>query len=239
MKILKISVSLVLCVLILAAIGLTETVSNNRQDKMAVDDAIVIKMFSMYGFDKDVYKIDLLNNSLRTAGINPDDIAIQPLSQKEPLGLFTVIVRLYENGEEYESGQVRMKIKKYADVLVAIERLKKSDDLTPDNLSLKRMDITTLVEKPITTFDELVGYRARRNISRGKILTAGAVELIPDIERGREVQIVYSNGLCRITTSGIALQTGMAGDYLKIKNKSTGKIIMARVVDETAVAVDP
>lgn len=239
MKVLKIFITPVLCVLMLATVGLAETENNNRQGKMAVDNAIVTKMFSMYGFDKDVYEIDLLNNPMKTAEVNPDNIAIQPLSQKEPLGLFTVIVKIYENGEEYESGQVRMRIKKYADVLVATERLKKSDDLTPDNLSLKRMDITTEVEKPITSFDELIGYRARRNVSRGKILTAGAIEPIPDIERGREVQIVYSDGLCRITTSGIALQTGMAGEYLKIKNKSTGKIIIARVVDETAVAVDP
>ena len=235
----KLSIVLILVVLMPVTVILAQTKGEHHQGMMAIDNAIVAKMFSIYGFDKNVCEIDLLHYSLKMAEVNPENIIIQPLSQKEPLGLFTVMVRIYENGEEFESGQVRMKIKKYADVLVATERLKRSDDLTPDNLALKRMDITSLVEKPVMTFDELVGYRAKRNISRGKILTTGSIEPIPDIERGREVQIVYSDGLCRITTSGIALQTGMAGDYLKIKNKSTGKIIIARVVDETAVAVDP
>lgn len=47
------------------------------------------------------------------------------------------------------------------------------------------------------------------------------------------------DGLCRITAAGVALQSGMAGDYVKVKNKGSGKIILARVVDGTAVAVGP
>jgi flagella basal body P-ring formation protein FlgA len=31
----------------------------------------------------------------------------------------------------------------------------------------------------------------------------------------------------------------MAGDYVKVKNKGSGKIILARVVDGAAVAVGP
>ena len=47
------------------------------------------------------------------------------------------------------------------------------------------------------------------------------------------------DGLCRITSAGVSLQSGMAGDYVKVKNKGSGKIILARVVDGAAVAVDP
>ena len=87
--------------------------------------------------------------------------------------------------------------------------------------------------------EEIEGYRTKRNLRRGTILTTAAIEPIPDIEAGRELSIVYIGGLCRITTAGVALQSGMAGDYVKVKNKGSGKIILARVVDGTAVAVDP
>ena len=57
--------------------------------------------------------------------------------------------------------------------------------------------------------------------------------------RPTRLSFVYIDGLCRITATGVALQSGMAGDYVKVKNKGSGKIILARVVDGTAVAVDP
>ena len=65
------------------------------------------------------------------------------------------------------------------------------------------------------------------------------MEQVPDVESGREVSIVYNAGPCRISALGVVLQKGMAGDYIKVKNKSSGKIVLARVVDESAVAVDP
>ena len=68
---------------------------------------------------------------------------------------------------------------------------------------------------------------------------ADALERIPDIERGRDVAIVYIEGMCRISADGRTMQSGQAGDYIKVKNKTSGKIILARVVDATAVAVDP
>jgi flagella basal body P-ring formation protein FlgA len=203
------------------------------------DEAVVEKIFHLYQLDKSSYEVEVLSNPLKSAEVSADEIVIRPLSQKEPLGLFTVIAKVVQNGKAVEEGQVRLRIKKYADVLVTTDRIKRHEDLIADKLVVKRMDVTNLVERPLVSLDELAGHRAKRNISKGKILTAGAVEPIPDVERGHEVIIVYTNGLCRVTAEGITLQSGMAGDYVKVKNKSSGKIIIARVIDETAVAVDP
>ena len=42
-----------------------------------------------------------------------------------------------------------------------------------------------------------------------------------------------------ITIPGKALQAGVAGDYIKIRNETSGKIIIARVVNTSSVAIDP
>ena len=202
-------------------------------------DAIVKKMFAMYELDPEWYEIELLNHPFQTAEVDAGAIALRPLSQKEPLGLFSAMVAITDNGEAVEQGQVRMKIRRYADVLTAGDRFRRHDIIGAEGVVLKRMDVTSLIDKPLTALDQLTGKRAKRNINRGAILTTAAMEAVPDIEKGREVRIVYADGLCQVLTTGVVMQTGMAGDYIKVKNKTSGKIIVARVIDDTAVAVDP
>lgn len=203
------------------------------------DEAIIEKMMTMYQLDSASYEIELLSQPIRSADLTVDQIEIRPLSQKDPLGLFTVIAKVMKEDDVFEQGQVRMKIKKYADVAVAIDRISRYDSFTEDNTAVRRMEVTNLYEKPVGSLDELNGTRAARNVSKGNVLTTGAIEIVPVIERGREIKIVFDNGVCNITAVGIAMENGMAGDYVKVKNQASGKIIVARVVDQTAVAIDP
>ncbi|MDH4156010.1 MAG: flagellar basal body P-ring formation chaperone FlgA [candidate division Zixibacteria bacterium] len=206
---------------------------------LSPDEAIVRKMFAMYELDPEWYQIELLNHPFQTAEVQEGAMALRPLSQKEPLGLFSAMVTINDNGEAVEQGQVRMRIRRFADVLTAGDRFGRHDVIGAEDVVLKRMDVTSLVEKPLTSLEELAATRVKRNINKGSILTTAAMEAVPDIEKGREVQIIYADGLCQVSTTGVVMQTGMAGDYIKVKNKTSGKIIVARVIDDTAVAVDP
>jgi flagella basal body P-ring formation protein FlgA len=203
------------------------------------DRAIIEKMMAMYNLDPASYEIEIISNPLQTAEVSSDNVILIPLTQKEPSGLYTVIAKVTENGEVVESGQVRMKIMRFADVVVLTDKISSREPLTENKLSLKRMEITSLYEKPLQSIAGVEKYRAKRNLAPGTILTTVAVEPIPDVEPGKEVTIIYDDGLCRISAAGVALQSGLAGEYVKVKNKASNKIIVARVVDETAVAVDP
>lgn len=205
----------------------------------SLDDAIIERMMDMYRLDSSSYRLEILSNPLKTAEAEGQDIAIRPLSPKEPLGMFSIMVQLFDNGTEIESGQVRLKIKRFADVVVALDKIRRHKELSADHLALRRSEVTNLRERPFYTLDQLSGLRSRRNISRGSILKSGDVEQIPDIDIGREVIIIFSDGLCRITARGTALQAGAAGEYIKVKNSTGGKIILARIIDKGAVALDP
>lgn len=204
-----------------------------------VEEAIIDRFIVMYDIDTANHDVKLVSCGLKTAQVLPQHIEIRPTTQKEPLGIFSAIVRINEDGTEIESAPVRFEITKYADVLVANENLRRSDEELADRCILRRMDVTSLHERPLTSVSELIHKRAKRNLSRGTILTASAVEPIPDVETGRDVSITFVEGPVQITAAGIAMQSGMAGDYIKVKNKQSGKIVMARVVDNALVAIDP
>lgn len=226
------------CRFLLAAILIVFS-SLSLQAAGQANEVIIEKMFAMYALDTTSYDIEVMSNRLQTVDLSVDNLVLRPLSPKEPLGSFTVMATVMENGLKIEEAQVRLKIHHYADVVVTIDKIKRRDQLSETNLVIRRMEITTLTEQPITSIEGLLDYRAKRNLNKGRILTTGAIELEPEMDAGREVSIVYSDGLCQIRTAGIAMQSGFAGDYIKVKNKTSGKRIIARIVNSSVVAVDP
>ena len=203
------------------------------------DEIVISKIKEMYSLNEENYEIEVLSNPLKSENIISEKMAIRALTQKEPVGLFTVLVNIIEKDKIIETAQVRLRIKKFADVLTVTDKIKRLQIIDADNTTVQRKDITKLLEKPLVSVEETKGMRVKRNLKKGSILTAAALEPIPDIESGMETTIVYTDGLFKITASGIALQTGIAGDYIKVKNKTTKKIIIARVVDKRFVAIDP
>lgn len=203
------------------------------------EHVIVTSVMNMFRLDPSSVEIEVLSNQLEGRSLTESSLSLRPLTQKDPIGLFTVLATLTENGETVATGQVRMRIRKYAEVLVANDRIKRGEIIDSARVVVQRMEVTNLIEQPLTSAAELVGFRAKRNLKKGTIMTTGAIEPVPDVESGRETLIIYNDGLCRVTAPGEALQPGIVGDYIRVRNKATKKIITARVIDDRAVAVDP
>lgn len=203
------------------------------------DQLIVDEVMMMFGLDSECYLVEVLSNHLNTQNLEGCELSLRPLTQKEPVGLFSVLATVTKGENEVATGQIRLRIKKYATVVVANDRITRGDPLDEDRLTIEKMEVTNLIEQPLTSYEGLDRFRARRNLKKGTIVTTGALEAIPDIERGRETLIVYNDGLCKVTAPGLALQSGLSGEYIKVKNKATNKIIVARIVDDNSVAVDP
>jgi flagella basal body P-ring formation protein FlgA len=203
------------------------------------DEVIVGRMMEDYALDEKSYEIELLSNPLKTEDAATCEISLRTLTQKAPLGLFSVLATVSRDGEVLETGQVRMRVKKYDSVVVVTDRCLRSDPFDSGRLEVQWMEVTKLREQPLKSIKETIGFRAKRNLRKGTILTTGAIQPIPDVETGMETLIVYDDGICRITAPGVALQSGVSGDYIKVKNKATRKIVVARVIEDGAVAIDP
>ena len=220
-----------LCLVLIPAVSSAQTAS--------VDELVIRWVRSTYHLDSLECEIDILSNPFATTVIETGQLGFRALTLSEPAGLFTVLAELKNDGALVKRSQIRLRVKRFAEVIVATDRLKRHDRFTGDKLVLKRMEITSLRQQPIRSIERLDGFRIKRNLSKGKILTTGLIEPVPDIEVGREVSILFSDGLCTITAPGRMLQTGWKGDRVKVKNLASGKVITARVSDSTVVVVGP
>ncbi len=203
------------------------------------NNILITEIQSTLKLDTAVYSVEVLSGGFTEQDLSGSEIKIKPLYTSAPLGRYAVTATLSRNGTIVESKQVRLFIHKYANVAIANDRITRSEELNEKSVSFDKRDIAELKEQPLISIDEIKGCRARRNLMQGTVLTSGDVETMPLIKSHADIHIVYSNGLCRVTSQGQALQDGRIGDYIRIKNKSSGKIVIARVIDDKSAAVAP
>lgn len=192
-----------------------------------------------YQLDPQWYELEVLEGRLDYIERDYSIAVDKALTQKDPIGLFSVLATVQYPDGNTESVQVRLRVRKFADVVISKDRLGRFDLLSADKFTVDRQDITNLREQPLTSVDNVAGMRAARNIRRGDILTTGSIEPIPDIEAGNDVTIVYQEGPCTITALGKALERGYRGETVRVRNTSSGKIITAEIIDNSSVSVTP
>ena len=224
---------------LLILIFLVVTLSTAVVWAVDADEAIIQLMRDTYGLDEAQFDVAINSNPLKTRMVLPSDLSIRAFSTREPLGPFTIEVTITHLGEEIERGQVRLTITKYEEVMVSKDVVKRHELLSSTQFELKRMDVTSLREQPVTSPDQIDEQRSRRNLRRGTILTTGALEPVPDIEVGGEVTIICEDTWGIITAPGKALQDGWSGDRIRVKNLASNKIVEATVAGDGRVKVDP
>lgn len=62
--------------------------------------------------------------------------------------------------------------------------------------------------------------------------------LIYVIQKNQKVNIMYINKNIKVQLLGAALESGKVGDYIRVKNISTGKEIKGKVIDSQTVLVE-
>ncbi len=191
-----------------------------------------------------MYNLDPLNTEveMRTREIQIpegayDSLDFKQLTRTEPRGLMAFEISAYQNGEKIAEDQVRVRIAYHEIVYVTTDRIGRREQINPEKLTLKRMEITSLTDKPLTSDDDLTGVWSLKSIKKDQILTTGLVESVPPILSGQGVSIQYINGPLEITARGTALEDGQPGEMIRVRNDESRKTILCTVIDSKTVQI--
>ena len=88
---------------------------------------------------------------------------------------------------------------------------------------------------PITT--DIVGTRARRDITAGELMTNALVLVPPAIRSGDLVRVVLTMGTVQVTGEGRASGSGQIGDRIRVLTPSSRKPLTARITGRGAVEI--
>ncbi|WP_457621902.1 flagellar basal body P-ring formation chaperone FlgA [Persephonella sp.] len=141
--------------------------------------------------------------------------------------------RIFKDGVELKKLRISVKYRKLRNVIAAKKYIKRGEIITEDNIKVIKTDQN--VRKPFTDTEDIIGSTAKRDIYEGEIITESMV--VPDykVKRKSYVKVIYSRNNIRIEIQGLALENGKLGDFIKVKNISSGKILVCKVIGKDTV----
>ncbi|CAG37411.1 flagellar basal body P-ring formation chaperone FlgA [Desulfotalea psychrophila] len=157
-------------------------------------------------------------------------------SRAEILGSsrFSIIFKI--DGKVQKNLSIRGKLKAIAPVLVAREALRRDTELSPNNFSIIRRDISNISD-PLFSARQAEGQRLRRRIRKDDVIRASSLEHVPVVHRGDRVKIHLLSGNLQVVTLGVARADGGVHDFIRVQNINSKKIIYCQVVAPGIVKV--
>jgi flagella basal body P-ring formation protein FlgA len=123
-------------------------------------------------------------------------------------------------------------------IVVLKRAVKKGERITSQHLELENRDISRLRSEFFTDFNQVINKQAKRNYSSGKILAAKNLTEPSLITRGQKITIAATSPGFTIQMGGLAMQNGIKGQRIAVKNENSQRIIQATVIEPGLVNVN-
>ncbi len=138
---------------------------------------------------------------------------------------------------DYKSWQMHLsaKVETQIPVLIAKSEIIKGATLNNINVALTYLPQFKIRGETMTDIGLVIGTKAKRRITKGKLITHRSICLIC---KGDMVTIVAKSSSFTIKTQGIALNSGNLHEQINVKNKHSGKIIKSKVKSMNQVIIN-
>lgn len=134
----------------------------------------------------------------------------------------------------YVSAHVRI----LAPVWVAANSLGRGERIRAGDLRQSQRDVSTLRRPGIKHRKAALGQTVRRRLAAGAVVSPNLLKKPQIVQRGQRVTIEAGGGALGVRMVGEALQSGRRGDHIRVRNRSSEKIIDAEVTADGRVRVE-
>ncbi|MCX5807260.1 MAG: flagellar basal body P-ring formation chaperone FlgA [Proteobacteria bacterium] len=189
-----------------------------------------------YNEREDVYiKLNHLPDSLKDKSrVKHINFAKIPDSNGDGLCLVEIDEKHGRTKNVYVSFRVSNKKKMF----VLKQAAKKGDIVRSDDIFVKEVYLNgNGMDYPLKIGD-VMGKALKRDVSAGTVITSQVLEDSFVMQRGDTVNIVAENKKLLVQTKGRTLERGKIGDFIRVKNLTSNKEIVGRVVGSGTVNVD-
>ncbi|MHC4364375.1 MAG: flagellar basal body P-ring formation chaperone FlgA [Planctomycetota bacterium] len=146
-----------------------------------------------------------------------------------------VEIGILARGEEIDVREVTFRIRYDCRRAVALVDIAAGEVITPENVKIEN----GLSNRPEPAdWQTPYGLIARRRISAGDVLGAHTVRRhkpVIVIERNQAVMVRFERPGLLVTAMGKAMEDGAVGEYVKVRNVDSQRIILARVNEDGTV----
>jgi len=121
----------------------------------------------------------------------------------------------------------------YADALVAARTVRSHAIITPEDVTVKDVDIPGALVFP----EQAIGQEARVVLYAGRPIRPANIGPAAIIERNQIIMLVYQRGSLRIITDARSLARGGIGDFIRVMNLASRTTVTGIVGADGTVTV--
>ncbi|MEO3989850.1 flagellar basal body P-ring formation chaperone FlgA [Pseudocitrobacter cyperus] len=123
----------------------------------------------------------------------------------------------------------------YLPVVVAQNTLERGHLLSPSDVAIKKLNISSLRGNYLTNPDEVMGLTVKRRVRERQAIALTQLESPVLVERGQRVLMIAEQGGVEARTMGEAMKKGRKGEMIKVKNESSERVVSAIVAESGVV----
>lgn len=147
---------------------------------------------------------------------------------------FTLIYSV--DGRTVRNQSVSGKLEVLANVAVAQRTLKRNSLVEEADVSLVQVDISK-IDQPIFYIEDAVGKKVVRSIRTGQVIEEQNLDYPPLVKKGAFVKLIARRGRMVLTATGIAKEDGKMAEFIQVRNSSSQKDVLAKVIGLDQVEV--
>ena len=151
----------------------------------------------------------------------------------------TIEIRVLVDDTEFKVLRVPYRLRRYQQILVVANAIRKGTPLNDQNLRLSREEAPQGTSPYVTTIDAVLGGVAARDLQAGTKLTIGAVAAPAVIYKGDQVNLVSVSGRIQVATRAVALSDGPVGARIPVRNLTANKVVQAEIRGRGLVVIQP
>lgn len=148
------------------------------------------------------------------------------------------LIRFFDDGVQIAKYLLRADIEVRENYVTATRVIKRNDLVGADDVQVAERWVRRTSLKAIADVDEIVGKRLIVDLAPDREIMRGMVKDPILIKKGEVVRIVLDNGRMSLMATGVAVEAGVDRQQIRVKNLSSQKVILAKVMAEGLVKVE-
>ena len=164
-------------------------------------------------------------------------VSIVELPQGGIAGMFALHVKVTSGGELAGDWQMSLRAQLWQEVWIAAARLDRGQALDRTLLATQKVDVLREHQQLLSAEVDPAGLEVAQTISASRALTKRDVIERPLVRRGQVVDVVAERGRLNVSMKALALESGAAGELIRLRNIESRKEFSAQILNENKVQV--
>lgn len=134
---------------------------------------------------------------------------------------------------------VEAQVEEWTTIPVASRAISSGSVIREGDISEARMSLRSVPPDAASATTQILGQEADRQINVGEVFRMNKLSIPAMISSGDQVLLRYKSALLEASTPGTALEDGIAGQSIRVRNDSTRRTILGTVIEPGLVGVNP